>query len=200
LQAHPGIPGSPFLDPGPLIDAELELVAAHQKYIDDILTAARHPQTVREAPEMGRITRQGLMDFLAIAPNGRHPGDAAAGRCPSYHFWMRLNDHSPLRIAGTISLRIADENSLKFAGHIGYNVYPPVRGRRLAERASRLLLPLARQHGMKSVWITCNPDNLASRKTCERLGATLVEVVPVQVGHELYVRGEREKCRFRIDL
>jgi predicted acetyltransferase len=182
-----------------MIDAELELVSAQPKFIDDILAAARHPQTLREAPEMGRASRQGLTDFLAVAPNGRHPGDGIS-RCPSYHFWMRLTDASPLRIAGSISLRIGPEAELRYAGHIGYNVYPPVRGRHLAERAGRLLFPLARRYGMKSVWITCNPDNTASRKTAQRLGATLVETVPVPPGHELYLRGEREKCRFRIDL
>ena len=203
MQDHSGIPPAPFqfLDPDPMIDGELELVALLQKYIEDVLAAVRHPQTVREAPETGRISRQSLIDFLAIAPSGRHPGNAATGRCPTYHFWMRLNDASPLRIAGGIGLRIGDgETELRYTGHIGYNVYPPVRGRRLAERASRLLLPLAHRHGLKSAWITCNPDNLASRKTAERLGAVLVETVPVPVGHELYQRGEREKCRFRIDL
>jgi len=182
-----------------MVDGELELIAAQPRFVEDILAAVRHPQTLREAPEMGRATRQGLMDFLAVAPNGRHPGDGT-GRCPSYHFWMRLNDASPLRIAGTVSLRIGNDADLRYTGHIGYNVYPPVRGRRLAERAGRLLLPLARRHGMKTVWITCNPDNFASRKTALRLGATLVETVPVPPGHELYLRGEREKCRFRLDL
>ena len=37
----------------------------------------------------------------------------------------------------------------------------------------RLLLPLARRHGLQTVWITCNPDNWASRRTCELAGAEL---------------------------
>jgi predicted acetyltransferase len=203
VQDHTGISAASFqfLDPGPMVDGELELVALQQKYVEDVLAAVRHPQTMREAPETGRMTRQSLADFLAVAPNGRHPGNASAGRCPAYHFWMRLNDASPLRIAGGIGLRIGDaDTDLRYTGHFGYNVYPPVRGRRLAERSCRLLFPLARRYGLQSVWITCNPDNLASRKTAVHLGATLVEIVPVPVGHELYLRGEREKCRFRIDL
>ncbi len=201
MQDHPGNSAAPFqfLESGPLIDTELQLVPAQPQFIDDVLAAARHPQTQRESPEMARASRQGLTDFLTVAPNGRHPGDGLT-RCPSYHFWMRLTDASPLRIAGSISLRIGNDADLRYAGHIGYNVYPPVRGRHLAERAARLLLPLARRHNLKAVWITCNPENIASRKTAQRLGATLVETVPVPPGHELYIRGEREKCRFRIDL
>jgi tagatose 1,6-diphosphate aldolase len=53
---------------------------------------------------------------------------------------------------------------------------------------------------MKALWITCNPDNHASRRTCERLGARLVEIVPVPKTDPLYARGETEKCRYRIEL
>ena len=38
---------------------------------------------------------------------------------------------------------------------------------------------LARAHGHSLLWITCNPDNLASRRSCERLGAQYVDIVPV---------------------
>ena len=34
-------------------------------------------------------------------------------------------------------------------------------------------------HSLDRLWITCDPDNRASRTTCERLGAVLVEVVTV---------------------
>jgi tagatose 1,6-diphosphate aldolase len=53
---------------------------------------------------------------------------------------------------------------------------------------------------MKTLWITCNPDNYASRRTCERLGAEMVEIVPLPSNNVLYQRGEREKCRYRLDL
>jgi hypothetical protein len=42
------------------------------------------------------------------------------------------------------------------------------------------------------LWITCNPDNWPSRKTCEYLGATLVEVVDLPKESALYQRGERQ--------
>ena len=53
---------------------------------------------------------------------------------------------------------------------------------------------------MSRLWITCNPDNLASRRTCERLGAKLVETVPIPKTHTFYQRGERAKCRFLLEL
>jgi hypothetical protein len=44
------------------------------------------------------------------------------------------------------------------------------------------------------------PGQLAvPRRICERLGATLAEIVPLP-DNDMYLEGEREKCRYRIDL
>jgi tagatose 1,6-diphosphate aldolase len=191
-----------FANPAPLVDDELELIAPEQRYLDDVLTACRHPQTLAEAPELSRTTRAALQQFLDLAPMGHHPGDSERENIASYHFWMKLSGpDAPLRIAGGIGLRIGNTvNIRKYIGHVGYNVYPAARGRHLAERATRLLFPLARHHGLKTLWITSNPDNRASCRTCERLGGMLVETVPVPEDHELYSRGDHFKCRYRIDL
>ena len=194
-----------FLDPGPLIDGELELVAPHERWVDHVLAACQHPLTLRDAPAEGKVTRQRLTDFLAAAPGGRQPADPAKGWVPQYNFWMRLHDEpgrpAPVRIAGGASLRIGDTESIAlYYGHVGYHVYPPARGRHYAERACRLLIPLARRHGLRTLWITCNPDNRASRRTCERLGMELAGIVPVPDTEPLYARGERAKCRYRLGL
>jgi tagatose 1,6-diphosphate aldolase len=126
---------------------------------------------------------------------------------PSYHFWMKLNSApaargaAPIRIAGGIGLRIGTNDEIRmYAGHVGYHVYPPARGHRYAERACRLLLPLVRAHGIRELWITVNPDNVASRRTCERLGAALVDTILIPTDHPFFARGERAKCRYRMEL
>jgi tagatose 1,6-diphosphate aldolase len=191
-----------FLDPGPLIDSELQLIPPESKHIEDVLAACRHPMTLSQSPELAKVSRQGLMGFLDAAPLGHHPGEPKRENIPSYHFWMKINcPDLPIRIAGGIGLRIGNTPNLcSFIGHVGYNVYPPARGRHLAERATRLLFPLARKHGLKTLWITCNPDNLASKRTCERLGAVYVDTVAVPPENELHARGEVAKCRYRVEL
>lgn len=136
---------------------------------------------------------------LTLSLTESSPGNAAKGRIPFYKFQMRAK-HCPTPV-GNISLRIgsSDEIVLYF-GHIGYGVEPEHRGQRYAERACRLLLPLARAHGLDTLWITCNPENAASRRTCERLGAVLVETVDVPRRCDLYRQGERHKCRYSLDL
>ena len=199
-----------FLDPGPLIDGDLELVQPDPRWFDDLRAACAHPLTHRDAPNEARTSRKQLEQFLRIAPWGHERADSSVGRVPQYHFWMRVREEVllargeaplPVRIACGIGLRIGSSKGIEmYYGHFGYHVYPPARGHRYAERACRLLLPLARRHGLQTLWLTCNPDNFASRRTCERLGATLISIVPVPEDDPLYARGEREKCRYRLDL
>jgi tagatose 1,6-diphosphate aldolase len=198
-----------FVDPGPLIDGELELIKPDPIWFDDVLDACSHPLTAMYAPTESRTTRKQLEYFLRAAPWGHEPADSSTSRTPQYHFWMLIRndtappgpDLPPVRIAGGIGLRIGKTHEIEmYYGHFGYHVYPPARGRHYAERSCRLLFPLARQHGMTRIWITCNPDNTPSRRTCERLGATLTSIVAVPEHDPLFARGDREKCRYRIDL
>ena len=101
---------------------------------------------------------------------------------------------------GTIALRIGSARALRYPGHIGYNVKPRFRGHRYAARSCRLLLALARAHGLKAVWLTVDPKNIASQKTCEILGARWVETVRIPKGHEMYAQGARYRRRYRVDL
>src|SRR5688500_3437571 len=77
-----------FLDPGPLVDNELQLVAPQSAYVDELLRSSWHPLTVRDAPMDAHLSRGKVMDFLRAAPMGRQSGDDASGRVPAYHFWM----------------------------------------------------------------------------------------------------------------
>jgi predicted acetyltransferase len=205
-----------FIDPGPLIDGELELVTPDVKWVDALLAACSHPLSQND-PGAASMTRARALEWLRAAPGGHQNPDPHTGRVPSYNFWMRLRQVSvpdastspprwgeaapPVEIAGGLGLRIGSTYDLEmYLGHIGYNVYPPARGNHYAERSCRLLLNIARAHGMKRLWITCNPDNWASRRTCERLGCTLAQIIPVPSNHPLYQRGDREKCRYWLDL
>ena len=126
-------------------------------------------------------------------------GSRSLDLAPNYAFVMR-HAETGARM-GDIDLRLSGERYIThYAGHIGYGVDKNYRGHGYAARACRLLLPLALRHGLDPLWITCNPDNLPSRKTCERLGATLEEIVAVPPGSDLYRRGEKEKCRYRVDV
>jgi tagatose 1,6-diphosphate aldolase len=193
-----------FLDPGPLTDGELQLIPPAAHWMNEILRSCEHPLTRRDAASEAAVNREKILEFLRAAPSGRQPGDPAIGRLPAYHFWMLVTPpvgDPPIQIAGGLGLRIGTNPEIElYSGNIGYHVYPAARGRHFSERACRLVFPLARRHGMEQLWITCNPDNHASRRTCERLGGKLIEIVTLPRNHSFRARGETEKCRFLFDL
>src|SRR5687768_11054901 len=77
------------------------------------------------------------------------PAIPKKGYVPSYGFTMYAPEAPPSCVeAGNISLRIGDETTLLVAGQIGYNVHESFRGKHFAGRACKLLLPLAKKHGL----------------------------------------------------
>lgn len=116
------------------------------------------------------------------------------GYVPAYCFEMTL--HNQWHSFGRIDLRLGYNENIYYGGNIGYGIQEAYRGHGYAGRACRMLEPLIRRHGMRRVIITCRPDNLPSRKTCENLGAQLVRYLPLPEHSELYGQGDREECLF----
>lgn len=126
-------------------------------------------------------------------------GRRALDGVPAYLFQIvRCSDRS---LVGEIDLRLQATSYLRlYGGQLGYHIHPHFRGYRYAAKACLLLQRVARAHGMGSLWITCNPDNHASRRTCELIGARYMDTVRVPFASELYWRGDRNKCRYLWDL
>ena len=94
---------------------------------------------------------------------------------------IRLSDN---KAVGRCDLRIGMNPYMYYMGNIGYVIYPPYRGNRYATRATMLLFKIAKQY-MSECIVTCNPDNIASIKTCEYSGCEFIEEVEVPDDHEL---------------
>jgi len=146
-----------FLDPGKLIDDDLELVLIKKV-----------------------------------------PADEEKGYFPAYEFEM-INVKTA-EVMGRITLRIGNNENTKYGGHIGYGVDEEFRGKHYAARSLKLLFSLAKKHVINPLWITCNPENIPSRKTCELAGGKLVEIIDLPEHNNQYQRGERKKCRYKFDL
>ena len=146
-----------FLDPGKLLDDELELVLVK-----------------------------------------RNPANPEKKYVPGYEFEMRHSETGEKM--GNARLSIGYNENIHYGGHVGYNVLERFRGKRLAARSLNLIFPLAKHHGINPIWITFNPENIASRKTCEIAGGILQEIVDLPEHNEQYQDGDRKKCRYRFDL
>ena len=129
----------------------------------------------------------------------KFPGDPDIGFVPAYRFEMRFANAG--QAIGKIELRVGNtDHIVLYGGHLAYGVDAEHRGHRFAARACKLLLPLAQSHDLNPLWITCDPANIASRRTCELAGAQFVEIVELPADTDLYQRGFRRGCRYRLDL
>ena len=125
-------------------------------------------------------------------------GDTEKGWLPAYHFTICDKQG---REMGVCDLRIGHNLNTYYGGNIGYCVKEEYRGCHYAGKACLLLFELAKKHGMDHLIITCNPDNYASRRTCEYVGCRLVEIVRLPEDNSMHLEdGETEKCIYRIEL
>jgi tagatose 1,6-diphosphate aldolase len=103
------------------------------------------------------------------------PGDPSRDFVPYYHFRILTADGTDV---GHINFRVGDTEHVRFfAGHIGFAVLEKHRGNGYALQACQAIAPLVRSIYERAI-ITCDPDNAASIRTIEKLGATFIDVVP----------------------
>lgn len=113
-----------------------------------------------------------------------------AGLVPYTIFWAIVDGE----YVGRISVRhYLNENLEKVGGHIGYDVRPSKRGLGYGSEMLRLVLPEARGLGIEKALLTCDSDNLASRKIIEKNGGVFED--EVEAGE-----GKPNKLRFWIEL
>ncbi len=136
-------------------------------------------------------------DELRLVLERTVEADAVKIWAPAYHFL--ICDRRGVRM-GRCSLRIGYSEGLYYGGHVGYGIDEPFRGHRYAAKACRLLFSLARKHDMPYLYVTCNPRNLPSRKTCEALNGELLEIAELPEDHDMRAKGETEVCVFRFRL
>ena len=118
---------------------------------------------------------------------------------PAYKFEMRIAGTE--QKIGRINFRVGNTKDLiMYAGHFGYGVAQQFRGNGYAAKSCKLLFPLAKKHKINPVWITCNPDNKPSRRTCEIAGGKLIEIVDLPPDNDQYQEGDRQKCRYCFNL
>jgi tagatose 1,6-diphosphate aldolase len=120
--------------------------------------------------------------------------DGRPGVVPYYHFRILTADGTDV---GRINFRIGDTGHVRvIVGHIGYEIAEAHRGHGYAMQACRAIAPFVRTI-YPSVIITSDPENAASVRTIERLGAEFLEEVPVPPDDPQYLRGSRRKRRYR---
>jgi predicted acetyltransferase len=135
----------------------------------------------------------GLVDIQANGGPITLPDGSQVERLPGYRLWMF--DHE---LCGSIGFRWVHGSSELppfCLGHIGYSVVPWKQNLGYAKQALALVLLQAKQRGLTHVYITTQPDNIASRKVIEANRGRFLETFIEDAGY-----GGKEGLKFKVDL
>lgn len=119
------------------------------------------------------------------------------GWVPAYYFAICNKDGVKI---GECDLRVGHNENTYYGGNIGYSINEEYRGHHYAGKACLLLFELAKLHNLDYLIISCDPDNVASRKTCEYAGGKLSEIAELPEGNDMRSNGETEKCIYKFIL
>jgi predicted acetyltransferase len=99
------------------------------------------------------------------------------GRVPTTQYWL-IDGHE---VIGELSLRHElNDLLLRIGGHIGYEIRPSKRRLGYGKEILRLGLEKARERGLRHVLITCDADNIGSKKIIEYNGGVFENAVDVK--------------------
>ncbi len=134
-----------------------------------------------------------LVDLEAKGGPITLPDGSQVERLPGFRFWMM-----DAEFCGNIGFRwVKGSSELPpfCLGHIGYSVVPWKRNLGYATQALSLVLLQAKQLGLSHVYITTQPDNIASRKVIEANRGRFLETFIEDPGY-----GGKEGLKFKVEL
>ncbi|MBP7805070.1 MAG: GNAT family N-acetyltransferase [Candidatus Pacebacteria bacterium] len=106
-------------------------------------------------------------EFLEKIENEREGKFLEEGKVPQTIYWLVDGD----KFIGRVGIRhVLNDQLLKEGGHIGYSIRPSERMKGYGSVALQLALLKAKDLGIDKALLTCNADNIGSRKIIEKNG------------------------------
>lgn len=121
----------------------------------------------------------GFADFVEQLRGQAEGKYLPAGFVPSTEYWL-VEDK---KFIGKVNIRHRlNDNLLKTGGHIGYAIRPSERKKGYGTKILKLALPKAKKLGIKKALITCDEDNIGSRKIIEANGGIFENTMTTNEG------------------
>ncbi|MBI5457719.1 GNAT family N-acetyltransferase [Candidatus Kaiserbacteria bacterium] len=160
----------------------MELVQPSAEYKDSFTEAVREYKEEAETEPTRSYRSLSLgdleTDFEAFVARERSHAEGKnqpQEYVPQTEFWLVDGGE----YIGHVSVRQRlNEHLLQIGGHIGYDIRPSERGKGYGNKILKLALRKAKEMGIEKVRITCDVDNIASRKIIEKNGGVLDSEIP----------------------
>jgi predicted acetyltransferase len=153
------------------------LVRPSVSYKESYIQAALESYAAGEQPEPDvKIIDERFADFVTRVLSWADRANPGVGLVPETVYWLIENDE----YIGRVSIRHElTDNLLKYGGHIGYEIRPSKRKRGYGKEILRLALEKAKDLGLTRALVTCDEDNIGSKKIIEHNGGVLEDAVSV---------------------
>jgi predicted acetyltransferase len=171
----------------------MELIVPTKKYKDSFLEAFVE---FSKADEVGFWKLEGMEmpptieEYIDLINSFSKGENLFPGWVPATTYWLIDNDE----FIGHINIRHTLNDGLKkIGGHIGYAIRPPKRQQGYGKEILKKGLPKAKAIGIKQALVTCDDNNIGSKKIIETNGGIFEKTHDPQNGDPIILH-------YRIDL
>lgn len=149
-------------------------VDVHESWLEAVGEPGYEPRWADDLQLADMVRPEGFAAYVRRQiDDEREDAPRSRGMVPSTHLWYI---DGPLFL-GRLSIRHHLTPWLRdYGGHIGYDVRPSARRRGHGTEMLRQALPIAHDLRIDPALVTCDVDNLASRRVIEANGGVLEDV------------------------
>ncbi len=140
------------------------------KYLQDII----NEEGIMVSPAPKDIDETTYPEWLKTKADTAKGINMPEGYIPCTTYWVMLND----KIIGLANIKhYLNDHLRKTGGHLGLSIAKDYRRKGYGLKAAKLLIEKARdEFNIEDILLTNEPDNIPSRKMCEKLGAELTDI------------------------
>lgn len=143
------------------------LTKPSEKYKQTYLEALEELRNDKEELSYIPKERETFPQFIERLHNNAKGKDLPEGWVPDSTYWLIDND----QFIGRVSIRHVLNKALsKVGGNIGYDIRPSMRKMGYGFKILEYALVKAKEIGLEKVLVTCNDDNIGSKKIIEKNG------------------------------
>jgi len=148
------------------------LVKPNEKYEKSFVNYVLSYEKIKDEHYFTKYKKaiENFQDYLQDLHNYSIGKNLLQGDVITSNFWL-IDQHE---VVGVVRIRHQEVDS---AGHIGYDISPDYRNRGYGFQILKLALQEAINIGLEEVILTCNVDNLASKKIIEKNNGKLLGTI-----------------------